>query len=136
MCSSCRFDSKRNIVQPDDISIRHIPLTKGQLAVIDAKNYERISSYRYHAQWSKKLNGFYAVRSIPIPGGKNGKPSQTTILMHREILGLTQEDRRTVDHVDPAKTLDNRESNLRIANRSEQKYNHRRTLVTLQGIKE
>jgi len=135
LCSACRFDSKRNILQPDDTLIRHISLTKEQIAVIDAKHYERISVHRYHAQWSNKLKGFYAVRSEPIVGGKDGKYAQATILMHREILGLTPDDPRTVDHIDPTKTLDNRECNLRIATMGEQKHNSRLYASNTSGYK-
>lgn len=129
-CSSCRFDSKRNIQQPEGTLIRHIPLTRDQIAVIDAKKYERFCKFRYRAQWSEKLNGYYAVRSETMPDGK-----QRTILMHREVLGLTPEDPRTVDHIDPKRTLDNREDNLRLASMSEQKQNSRLYATNTSGFK-
>ena len=68
---------------------------------------------------------------------ENGK--RITISMHREVMGLTPEDPRTVDHAFH-NTLDNREfingkENLRIANQSEQCWNQRISSKNTSGYK-
>jgi hypothetical protein len=66
-------------------------------AIVDVEDFERFGGFR----WSLNSNG-YAVRG----GG--------TILLHREVLGLSPGDGLEGDHKDGNK-LDYRRSNLRIA---------------------
>lgn len=84
--------------------MRVIPLTKGQLAVVDDEDYARLSKHK----WSASFNGwgYYAVRV------KDGK----RIYMHREIM-RTPKGKET-DHRN-GNGIDNRKKNLRICTRSE-----------------
>ena len=51
--------------QPEDTSIRHIPLTLGLVAIVSAEDYESVSKLRWHAKWSKCVNAWYARGFIP-----------------------------------------------------------------------
>ncbi len=108
------------MISPFPELYREIVLTQGKVAVIDARNFPRISCFKYFAMWNPRLQRFYAVRNSPrIKGEKRGK----LIWMHREILGLDYDDPREGDHIDPAQTLLNIEANLRIATSAQQKMN-------------
>jgi len=99
--------------------MKKIILTQGQFAIVDDKNYEWLSKYKWYAHWSPCIKSFYAVRN-----GKKVKGKQASIKMHREILGLKYGDKRQADHIDH-NTLDNRESNLRIVTPQQNKCNRR-----------
>ena len=86
--------------------MKRIPLTQGQFAIIDDKNYNSLNQYKWYAWWSKSTKSFYARRN-----NKKEKGKQYVIYMAREILGLKKGDKRQSDHINH-KTLDNRESNL------------------------
>lgn len=96
-------------------SYREIPLSQGQVAIVDDDDYEKISSMKWSATWRPKMGKFYAVGSL----AKYGK----RVYMHREIMGLTIGDGLLVDHIDH-NTLDNRKANLRIVNNSQNMMNH------------
>ncbi len=75
-------------------------------ALVSSVDYERISAHRWH------LGPFgYAIR---------GK--QTTILMHREVMGLANGDPQEVDHRN-RNLLDNTRENLRLVTRAQQMQN-------------
>src|SRR5260370_639205 len=76
------------VIQPDDLTIRYIQLTKGQVAIVDAENYEELAKYNWDAVRDGKT--FYAERK----GIVNGK--RRTILMHRVIMKAA--DDQEVDH--------------------------------------
>ena len=97
---------------PSEQLYREIPLTKSQVALIDAADYERLIQWRWCASWSKDNRQFYALRKSQ---GRN-------IWMHREILGLVRGDGKEADHKN-RNTLDNRRENLRIATRSQNQCN-------------
>lgn len=106
------------VVQPQDQSIKLIPLTRGQNAIVDAVDYEWLNQWNWTAMWSEDVANYYAVRKKP---GVNRR-----FLIHRQLLG---EHHRQVDHAN-GNTLDNRRQNLRpctssqnIANRRNQKNN-------------
>lgn len=96
-------------------SIRRIPLTQGQFALVDAEDYEELSKWKWCA--SKDWRGDYvAVRN-------STGPKRGSILMHRQILGLQPGDKRECDHKNHNK-LDNRQKvNLRICTNSQNKQN-------------
>jgi hypothetical protein len=91
---------------------REIPLTQGQVAIVDAADYEWLMQWKWQALWAKCTQSYYAARHTCI-GGKDRHPR-----MHREILGLAYGDKREGDHIN-RNTLDNRRSNLRIATKAE-----------------
>lgn len=77
-----------------------IPLTKGQFALVDDEDFERLSAYRWH------LDHGYAARCPP-----RRSPRLPKIRMHRDILGPPPPGLEC-DHWNLNK-LDNQRSNLR-----------------------
>lgn len=108
---SRKCDVRPETPQPADPSIRHIPLTHGQVAVVDAEDYPHLSQFTWRAKWAKSVGGYYAERTVTIP-------------MHRVVINCP--DGLIVDHVKPRSTLDNRKSNLRIATYSQNAGNRRK----------
>jgi len=90
---------------------RLIPLTRGQFAVVDAKDYPVLSQYTWFAEGTDK--NYYAVRK------ENGK----SIKMHRQITNAP--DHLVVDHIDH-NGLNNRNNNLRLATFTQNCQNQRR----------
>lgn len=96
-----------------DPNVRVIRLTKGQVTIVDSSDYERLSQWNWHANWSCGKQGYYASRYV----GKQ------RIYMQGEIMGLHQRrsaakrHKLVVDHKngDPC---DNRRCNLQIISRS------------------
>jgi hypothetical protein len=91
--------------------MRRIPLrrhdgTVRAYATVDDEDYEWLS------QWRWCLTGGYAAR-VDLSHG-----DRRTVLMHRVLLGLDQDDPRRGDHRN-RKTRDNRRQNLRVAVRGQ-----------------
>jgi hypothetical protein len=93
-------------------SIKSIKLTKGQIAVVDAEDYERLNQWKWTALVTPY--GYYATRSIRTETGKT-----KSIYMHRAVLNATTS---LVDHIN-GNRLDNRKVNLRLCNHSENNMN-------------
>lgn len=104
------------IAQPDDQSIRLIPLTQGQVATVDADDYDWLSQWNWFAKFDQRAKTFYAERLEKKDGG-----GQRHVQMHRVILNAP--DGMEVDHADRSRTLDNRRSNLRLATKSQSSMN-------------
>jgi hypothetical protein len=101
---------RHSVTQPSNPSIRLIPLTKGQNAIVDAADFEWLNQWNWQAQWSPDMKSFYAVRA--------GR-----IRMNRVILGCTpKEDGDHWNH----DTLDNRRVNLRPVSESQNGANRRK----------
>lgn len=98
---------------------RTLPLSQGQVALLDAEDYEHLGQYKWHAWRSARSGAFYARRNILI-GTK-----RTVVYLHRQVMGLSAGDLRQVDHINQAATLDNRKCNLRIASVSQNLQNAR-----------
>ena len=97
---------------------RTIPLTRGQVAIVDAADYEWLMQHNWHAKWSPCNRAFYAYRNVWV--SETGTAFMSS--MHREILGIPRGDKRQGDHIN-RNTLDNRRSNLRIVTGSENRMN-------------
>ncbi len=108
---------------------REIPLSQGQVALVDAHNFERINAHKWIACWNKDIRGFYAKRVLKVDG------KTLNIWMHREILGLHAGDKRQGEHREPSRTLDNRECNLRIATNTQNAHNKRVQSNSVSGLK-
>lgn len=102
--------------------MKEIPLTQGQVAIVDDEDFEKLSQWKWCASAAKY--GFYAVRGALI--SEVGYPR--LISMHRVILGI---DGLTLmgDHINGNK-LDNRRSNLRVANHIENKRSYRHSATS------
>jgi len=85
---------------PPNDQVRHIALTRGKFALVDAWNYEWLNRYRWFAMQGDRT--YYATRNDPERG---------TVLMHREILRAPKGV--PVDHIN-GYGLNNRQSNLRL----------------------
>lgn len=85
--------------------IGYIPLSQGQIAIVDADMVEELSQYNWHALFAPGTNSFYARRMDYSDGRKRAIP------MHRVILRLFDKALH-VDHISHD-TLDNRRCNLR-----------------------
>ena len=94
--------------QQQGVGMKEIPLTQGKVALVDDKDYERLSQYKWHVSG----DGKYAARHSRCPACRH----RHVIYMHRAVLGLgdTPTDSKThVDHIN-ADGLDNRSDNLRV----------------------
>ena len=99
--------------------MREIPLTQGQVALVDDEDFEELNRFKWCASWDPCTRSFYAQRNIRLPSGK-----QTQQLMHRVILGLKRGDVRQGDHINHV-TRDNRRENIRIVTNQENQHNRR-----------
>jgi hypothetical protein len=97
-------------------STARVPLTQGQVALIDAADAELIGVRRWCARKGPNTQNFYAMSG-----------HRTTLLMHRVILGVA--DGLLVDHINHD-TLDNRRANLRAASVVENGRNRRAANTT------
>ena len=109
---------------PSEPSYREIPLTQGQITIVDAADYDWLMQWKWCAIYAPNVRGYYAVRT------DRGYITR----MHREILGLKRGDIRRGDHIS-RNTLDNRQSNLRIANRAENGWNRSKDIDNTSGYK-
>jgi hypothetical protein len=85
--------------------MKEIPLTQGQVALVDDEDYEFLSQYKWHARKHRKT--FYAVTAIH--NSITGK--QVHIKMHQAIIGMRL-DQKVIDHIN-CRGVDNRRENLR-----------------------
>ena len=95
---------------------RRIPLTRGQYAIVDPDDFERLNKYKWQASQSTRSGTFYAARSTWDKVNKKKR----TIKMHRLILYPPHP--LVVDHINN-NGLDNRRANLRVATRSQNSIN-------------
>ena len=94
---------------------QQIKLTRGQLAIVDDWWYEELNQYKWN------YDGKYASTTI----------KQIKFRMHRIILGSTS---YVVDHINHD-TLDNREENLRICNKTQNGANRGKQQNNTSGYK-
>lgn len=100
--------------------VKKIPLTQGQVALVDDEDFDFLNQWKWQAFFDKKLNGFYAVR-----GAKRediGFKFRRRIFMHR-IIAKTPNGKMT-DHINH-NSLDNRKNNLRIVTNRQNQQNRR-----------
>lgn len=88
----------------DDIA--YIILTQGKICIIDTKDLQQISGYKWHAKKDGKT--WYVTNTV-----RTSTHTWRTVLMHRLILGIHQDDCLQIDHINH-NGLDNRRDNLRI----------------------
>lgn len=98
--------ARPELAQPDNSEIRHLSLTKGKVAIIDADRYEEFAEFAWQAL-NAKSDKFYAVRKAY----RDGK--RRCIYLHREVMGLALGRMPLVDHIN-CNGLDCRKENLRL----------------------
>lgn len=97
--------------------MKQILLTRGQFALVDDEDYERLNQHKWHAHYDPIFKGYYAVTDV------GGRKQKRRLYMHRVVLNApagTHVDHRNHD------SLDNRRSNLRRCTASE---NHANTVM-------
>ena len=92
-----------------------IPLTQGKFAIVDEADFERLSRYTWQTRRHRRT--YYATATFYLGGGRKNR-KYLGLKMHRLILGLKRSDGKIVDHIN-SNGLDNRKSNLRLANPSQ-----------------
>ena len=106
-----------------------IPLTQGQIALVDDADYDWLNQWKWYA-WRNQQGDFYAVRS----SWQKDKRVCHRVYMHREILGLKKGDRRQGDHRNH-NTLDNRRSELRVCTLKQNQMNRKINLCSTSKFK-
>jgi hypothetical protein len=105
---------------PPHSGYRAIALSKGYFTVVSPHRYEELNKFTWSVSENKATGSLYAVRQQK---GEDGKIHM--ISMHRQIMGLKFGDKRRVDHVDPNRTLNNTDENLRIVTHGQNMMNRR-----------
>jgi hypothetical protein len=113
-----------------------IPLTKGQVCVVDWEDFDQdLRNFSWYAKWCKHRKSFVAARSQYCPEkhipGQQGDGNKT-VLMHRQIasrIGLSDVDHRNIN------TLDNRRDNLRPCSHSQNMANGKLRCHNTSGFK-
>jgi hypothetical protein len=108
----------------DGIYCRLIPLSGGQekmYAIVEDADYLFLMKWRWYAWFNQDTRSWYAVTNMR----RDRSPKQ--LRMNRIVLGLTFGDRLFADHANGV-TLDNRRSNLRPLNRSQNGMNQRKQI--------
>jgi hypothetical protein len=103
-----------------------VPLTRGQVAIVDDEDADRVLAHKWRAKRDETGRRWYAVRSV-----RNGEKVRH-VRLHRFILDAPPGVE--VDHVD-SNGLDNRRANLRLATRSQNQFNRERTRSNKSGFK-
>lgn len=113
-------------LQSADPSYRLIRLTQGQIAKVDAEDFDRINQWKWCAHWDRKARSFRAER------GRRDNGKTVYVSMAREVMG--HPEGLEVDHRFHD-TLDNRKSQLRIATHAQNCHNQRRRRDNSSGHK-
>ncbi len=92
-----------------DGGIGYIPLSNGQLALVDPDMVAPLTQFNWYPLDSVDKRRVYAYAYVA--------RYQPKMAMHRVVLGLASDDPRDGDHIN-GNTLDNRRTNLRPASRS------------------
>ena len=88
--------------------LKKIPLTQGQVALVDDEDFDRFGHLKWYAAWCESTQSFYVQR----------EEDRKTIRLHRAIMGVT-DPRVRVDHRNHD-TLDcRRQTNLRICTQAQ-----------------
>ena len=98
-----------------------IALTKGKVALVDEEDFEHLEEFKWYATTKG-----YAVRDVHVEGKK------VTIRMHRVV--MNSPDSLQVDHINNDK-LDNRKSNLRLCNNTQNQANKPPTKQNTSGYR-
>ena len=95
--------------------MKRIKLTQNKFAIVDDANFEWLNQWKWCVQ---KFASCYYART---------RMGSEMVFMHRLILGFSKRDGKQTDHINH-NGLDNRESNLRQCNCSQNAINKRKLL--------
>jgi len=95
--------------------LKLIELSQGRVAIVDDKDFEWLSKWKWYYQYDKRCNTGYAKRNIGFWPHQKKVYMHIAIMKHHKRWGRRQE----VDHIDNC-GCDNRKVNLRLATRSKQ----------------
>lgn len=123
-CGCYAIDIRKKKWEPIEIdkNTYGIPLTKGQIALIDKEDFDKIKNYGWFAHYNKRDDVFHTYTNI------NNKH----VIMHTLILNVSKGTE--VDHIDH-NTLNNRKTNLRLCSDSQNNMNRRITSRNTLGFK-
>lgn len=99
--------------------MKEIKLTRGFVALVDDEEFEYLNQFKWHAHKCGS-NKIYAKRMIRVKGIKGS----LTVLMHRDIMEVVDQDNIILDHKD-GNGLNNQKANLRIATPTQNRMNSR-----------
>lgn len=83
--------------------MRELPLSRGQVALVDDEDYEAVAPYKWSARFAPSGGIFYAVRRVSL--------TKQIVLMHRVLLDAPRH--LVVDHIN-GNGVDNRRCNIRL----------------------
>lgn len=106
---------------------KEIPLTQGQVAIVDDWRYDELNQYKWYAQWDSHTKSYYAARNSKMILGK-----RTKIFMHT-VVARTPKGLQT-DHINHD-TLYNCTDNLRVCTRSQNQMNQTKKNDNTSGYK-
>lgn len=110
--------------------MRVIQLTRGQVAIVDGEDFEKLAQYRWYARDAGNTN--YAERRAYVLGSGAKNRKESTMIMHRIIMNA--QPGQIVDHRN-GNGLDNRKENLRFATKSQNSTNAGRRITNKSGFK-
>jgi len=96
-------------------AFRRIKLTRGQYAIVDPEDFERLNQHKWHV-----THYGYAARAVPHTSGKSRK--QGAVYMHNVVCPAP--DGMITDHIN-RNPYDNRKANLRPATRRQNVWNRK-----------
>lgn len=107
---------KYKIIDNEHIEF-YIKNRKGKIfkILVDIDVFDEIKEYSWHTTWKKDAKSYYVSRTIYL-GTENNRAKYETVFLHNHI--MRQPKGKVVDHINH-NTLDNRVSNLRIANKAQ-----------------
>jgi hypothetical protein len=106
--------------------MKEIPLTHGQVAMVDDADYDWLMQWDWKAQYANNTHGWYAVRYDCSLG------ECAVVRMHRVILGAKKSE--FVDHIHH-NGLDNRRTEIRLCTFNQNGHNRRMYLNNTTGFK-
>lgn len=108
--------------------MRVIELTRGQVAIVDDDDFDRVAQYKWQYIKSVKSDNGYATRMAYM----GYREKRKVILMHRFIINASSN--MEVDHKNN-NGLDNRKENLRLATTSQNRFNRKTLSNNTSGVK-
>lgn len=100
--------------------MKNVLLHSGDVAIVDDSDFEKVGDYAWYAF----RRGFTTYARRVVYDSVHGSGHPLTVLMHRQVMGLTAGDKRVVDHINH-NGLDNRRENLRLVSHRENAHNKR-----------